>query len=108
MVKFGYPFLLKGCQRGGSDMPEIHVTAQHTDSPFEFSEVHSMVDASAIEALQLVAVILDGLADHSGVPKDELLLLLSLVWFGLKSDIVESVDLSKAREVFEKFGGGGN
>lgn len=89
-------------------MPEIHVTAQCTDSPFEFSEVHSMVDASEVEVLQLVAVILDGLAEKTEMSRYELLLFLYVIWMGMESDSVETLDLSKAREVFEKFGGGGN
>lgn len=89
-------------------MPEIHVTAQRTDSPCEFSEVHSMVDASAIEALQLVSVILDSLAEKTEMSRYELLLFLYVIWMGMESDSVETLGLSKAREVLEKFGGGGN
>ena len=67
-------------------MPEIHVTAQCTDSPFEFSEVHSMVDASEVEVLQLVAVILDGLAEKAEMSRYELLLFLYVIWMGMESD----------------------
>ena len=108
MVKFGCPSRLKGCQKGESDMPEIHAAAERTDSPFEFSEVHSMVDDSEVEVLQLVAVILDGLAEKAEMSRYELLLFLYVIWMGMESDSVETLDLSKAREVLEKFGGGGN
>lgn len=86
-------------------MPEIRVTAERTDSPFQFKEIHSLVDASGIEALQFVAVILDGISEMTKIPKDEMLHFLDTIWSVMDSDCIETVDMSKAVSFLEKFGG---